>query len=294
MTAQHRMTKAYPLACNCKPGWVSTFFLPTRTHPLACNCETGWVFFLFFFKSTNDDDDDEPCGLVVAVCLRLHPRQRRQPTPSLAIARRGKFFSSFFFKSTNDDNDNEPCRLVVVVCLRLHPRQRRQPTPSLAIARRGGFLSSFFSSQRTPTTMTSHVGSLSSSASVCTHDNDDNPPPRLQLRDGVGFFYPFFRVDERQPASVCTTTTTTTSHVGSSLSSASICTHDNPTTHPLACNCETGWGTPTTTTSHVGSSLSSASIVDPQRVITTCWGLSLPRLIDPLLSSSPLSLVASV
>src|SRR5271168_4497809 len=36
-------------------------------------------------------------------------------------------------------------------------------------------------------------------------------------------------------------TTTTTSHVGSSLSSASICTHDNPTTHPLACNCETGW-----------------------------------------------------
>src|SRR5271155_2451532 len=36
-------------------------------------------------------------------------------------------------------------------------------------------------------------------------------------------------------------TTTTTSHVGSSLSSASICTHDNPTTHPLACNCEMGW-----------------------------------------------------
>src|SRR5271155_3859094 len=36
-------------------------------------------------------------------------------------------------------------------------------------------------------------------------------------------------------------TTTTTSHVGSSLSYASICTHDNPTTHPLACNCETGW-----------------------------------------------------
>src|SRR5271168_3501205 len=71
--------------------------------------------------------------------------------------------------------------------------------------------------------------------------SDTNPPPRLQLRDGVGFYYPFFRVNERQPASVCTTTTTTASHVGSSLSSASICTHDNPTTHPLACNCETGW-----------------------------------------------------
>src|SRR5271168_4697287 len=34
--------------------------------------------------------------------------------------------------------------------------------------------------------------------------------------------------------------------------------------------------TPTMTTSHVGPSLSSASIVDPQRVITTRWGLSLP------------------
>src|SRR6202789_3103922 len=124
MTAQHRMTKAYPLACNCKPGWVSTFFLPTQTHPLACNCETGWVFFLLFFQ--------------------VNERQRRQPTPSLAIARRGEFFSSFFFKSTNDNDNDEPCRLVVVVCLRLHPRQRQQPTPSLAIARRGGFFSSFF------------------------------------------------------------------------------------------------------------------------------------------------------
>src|ERR1700678_2365106 len=43
---------------------------------------------------------------------------------------------------------------------------QRQPTPSLAIARWGGFLSSFFSSQRTPTTMTSHVGSSLSSASI--------------------------------------------------------------------------------------------------------------------------------
>ena len=60
MTAQHRMTKAHPLACNCKPGWVSTFFLPTWTHPLACNCETGWVFFLLFCRSTNDDDDNPP------------------------------------------------------------------------------------------------------------------------------------------------------------------------------------------------------------------------------------------
>src|ERR1700678_3460431 len=46
------------------------------------------------------------------------------------------------------------------------PTTTQQPTPSLAIARRGGFLSSFFSSQRTPTTTTSHVGSSLSSASI--------------------------------------------------------------------------------------------------------------------------------
>src|ERR1700678_1823825 len=62
MTSQHRMTKAHPLACNCKPGWVS-YFRREPTHPLACNCKTGWVFFTLFFKSTNDDD--EPCRLVV-------------------------------------------------------------------------------------------------------------------------------------------------------------------------------------------------------------------------------------
>src|ERR1700678_4841147 len=42
----------------------------------------------------------------------------------------------------------------------------QQPTPSLAIVRGGGFLSSFFSSQRTPTTTTSHVGLSLSSASI--------------------------------------------------------------------------------------------------------------------------------
>src|ERR1700678_2566437 len=55
-----------------------------------------------------------------------------------------------------------------------------------------GWVSCSFS-LRQPTT-TSHVGSSWSSASVCTHhDNDYNPPPRLQLRDGVGFFFLFFK-----------------------------------------------------------------------------------------------------
>src|ERR1700678_1477281 len=52
---------------------------------------------------------------------------------------------------------------------------------------------SFSFSQRMTMTTTSHVGSSSLSASVCTHDNDDNPPPHLQLRDGVGFFILFFK-----------------------------------------------------------------------------------------------------
>src|SRR5271168_2534145 len=38
--APHRMTKAYPIACDCKPGWL----LFSLTHPLACTCEPGWVF----------------------------------------------------------------------------------------------------------------------------------------------------------------------------------------------------------------------------------------------------------
>src|SRR5271155_4950056 len=67
---------------------------------------------------------------------------------------------------------------------------RPKTTHPLACNCKTGWVSSF--SLRPPTT-TSHVGSLSSSASVCTHDNDDNPPPCLQLRDGVGFFPPFFR-----------------------------------------------------------------------------------------------------
>src|SRR5271168_5227456 len=95
MTAQHGMTTAHPLACNCKPGWVSTFFLPTRTHPLACNCETGWVFFLLFCRSTNDDNNNPP--------------------PRLQL-RDGVGFFIFFFKSTNANDDDEPCRLVVIIC----------------------------------------------------------------------------------------------------------------------------------------------------------------------------------
>src|SRR6202789_1452368 len=110
-----------------------------------------------------------------------------------------------------------------------------------------GWVSCSFSLRQRTTT--SHVGSSSSSASVCTHDNDNNPPPRLQLRDGVDPFLLFKATKAHRrhlPPSAPTTTTTIT--------------------HPLACNCETGWVSSSfslrqrTTTSHVGSSSSSASV----------------------------------
>ena len=97
MTAQHRMTKAYPLACNCKPGWVSTFFLPTRTHPLACNCETGWVSCSFSLRQQmttshvgsssssasvcTHHDNDKPCRLVVVA-----------PVPGCLACERGALY----------------------------------------------------------------------------------------------------------------------------------------------------------------------------------------------------------
>src|ERR1700678_3998202 len=127
---------------------------------------------------------------------------------------------------------------------------RPKTTHPLACNCETGWVSCSFSLRQRTTT--SHVGSSSSSASVCTHhDDDDNPPPRLQLRDGVGFLFLFFKVTNMArrrhlPPSAPTTTTTIT--------------------HPLACNCETGWVSCSfslrqrTTTSHVGSSSSSASV----------------------------------
>src|ERR1700678_1952464 len=71
----------------------------------------------------------------------------------------------------------------------------QQPTPSLAIARRGGFLSSFFSSQRTPTTTTSHVGSSLSSASIV------DPQRVIMTRLGLSLPPPLHRRPQRPPTS---------------------------------------------------------------------------------------------
>src|SRR5271168_539482 len=133
------MTKAQPLACNCKPGWVYSFQCEP-TPSLAIARRGGFLSSFFLRQRTTTTTTSH------ARCRHLPPSApttTQQPTPSLAIARQGGFFHPFF-KATNDNDNDEPCRLVVVICLHLHPRQRRQPTPSLAIARRGGFFSSFF------------------------------------------------------------------------------------------------------------------------------------------------------
>src|ERR1700679_2857604 len=85
-----QMTKTHPLACNCKPGWVSSNpkpptpslaiarrggFLPTQNHPPPRLQLRDGVGFFLFFKATNDD---EPCRLVVVICLRLHPPRERR------------------------------------------------------------------------------------------------------------------------------------------------------------------------------------------------------------------------
>src|ERR1700678_2752584 len=125
--------------------------------------------------------------LVVVICLRLHPRQPNNPPPRLQL-RDGVGFFPPFFRSMNDDDDDEPCRLVVVICLHLYPRQPNTPPPRLQLRDGVGFLSSFFSSQRTPTTMTSHAGSLSSSAAcLCLHSRSSPSlaaPPHLRMRVG--------------------------------------------------------------------------------------------------------------
>src|SRR5271168_2003592 len=100
----------------------------------------------------------------------------------------GWVFIIIFFESTNANDDDEPCRLVVVICLHLYPRQPNNPPPRLQLRDRVGFLSSFFSSQRTPTTTTSHVGSLSSSAACLRLHSQSSPslaaPPHLRMRVG--------------------------------------------------------------------------------------------------------------
>src|ERR1700678_4577549 len=85
---------------------------------------------------------------------------------------------------------------------------RPKPTHPLACNCETGWVSCSFSF--TQQTTTSHVGSASASAYVCTHDNDNNPPSRLQLRDGVDPFLLFKATNDDEPCrlgvALCLTT----------------------------------------------------------------------------------------
>src|ERR1700678_4018134 len=99
MTAQHRMTKAHPLACNCKPGWVSSDANPPT--PSLAIARWGGFFVVYF--------SPPPCMQLQAGVGFFLP-MRAHPPPHLQL-RDGVGFFHLFFKSMNDD-DNEPCRLV--------------------------------------------------------------------------------------------------------------------------------------------------------------------------------------
>src|ERR1700678_1569124 len=99
-----------------------------------------------------------------------------------------------------------------VACLHLHDDDDDNPPPRLQLRDGVGFFHLFFQVNERRRRRRA-IGSLSSSAAcLCLHDDDDdepcrlvvviclhlhprqpnNPPPRLQLRDGVGFLHPFF------------------------------------------------------------------------------------------------------
>src|SRR5271155_5348821 len=95
--------------------------------------------------------------------------------------------------TTQDDKSPPPCmQLQAGVGFNFLP-SNTNPPPRLQLRDGVGFFLPFFSSQRTTTTTTSHVGSFSSSASVCTHDNDDNHPLACNCETGWVFIIFLFK-----------------------------------------------------------------------------------------------------
>src|SRR6202522_1695240 len=90
--------------------------------------------------------------------------------------------------TTQDDKSLPPCmQLQAGVGFNFLP-SNTNPPPRLQLRDRVGFLSPFFSSQRTPTTTTSHAGSLSSSVACLRLHSRSSPslaaPPHLRMRVG--------------------------------------------------------------------------------------------------------------
>src|SRR5271168_3149305 len=108
-----QMTKTHPLACNCKPGWVSSDPKPP-TPSLAI--ARGGGSFSFFLRQRTTTSHVGSSSSSASVCT--HHNDDDNPPPRLQL--RDGVDPFLLFKATNDD---EPCRLVVVICLRLHPPQ---------------------------------------------------------------------------------------------------------------------------------------------------------------------------
>src|ERR1700678_728221 len=87
------VTKAHPLACNCKSGWVSAFGRE-YTYSLACNCETGWVSFILFFyvnKRTTTTTSHVGSSLTsTSICT--HNNNDKSPPPCMQLQAGVGFF----------------------------------------------------------------------------------------------------------------------------------------------------------------------------------------------------------
>src|ERR1700678_1925597 len=104
-----QMTKTHPLACNCKPGWVSSD--PKPPTPSLAIARRGGSFSLRQQTTTSHVGSSSSSA---SICT--HHDNDDNPPPRLQLRDEGGFFF-LFFKATNND---EPCRLVVVICLSLH------------------------------------------------------------------------------------------------------------------------------------------------------------------------------
>src|SRR5271168_309014 len=100
--APHKMTKAHPLACDCKPGWL----LFSLTHPLACTCEPGWVSSFQREPTHATQDDKSPPS-----CMRLQAGVAvvlTYPTPNKSL----RLVGGSPTPSTCNASPNDPQRVI--------------------------------------------------------------------------------------------------------------------------------------------------------------------------------------
>src|SRR6202522_2770055 len=94
MTAQYRMTKAHPLACNCKPGWVSSDAKPPT--PSLAIARQGGSFSLRQRTTMTTTSHVGSSSSSASVCTHDNDDN---PPPRLQL-RDGVGFFILFFKTT--------------------------------------------------------------------------------------------------------------------------------------------------------------------------------------------------